>query len=193
MNVQLLSLNDSQRSTANLLLSLLPYGLMLLLIVGLPGSAWAQSDAPNSTGSLTPSAAKIEATPQKEFAIPSATWQSHVGEQMARVLREEESASIRSTMLRNVIAVATRGPNGIDLSATVDPLLQICKDDLSEQRRLMAIQALLAIGPEHAGDRLYHHAMNRLYRLMQSEPSQHVRQVAATLLDTYYTTGETTE
>jgi len=120
------------------------------------------------------------------------TWQTHFDEQAAHTLREAHDASIRTTILRDVIVVAAQGSDELDLSATVGALLQICENDPSEKRRLMAIQALHVIGTVHARDRLYHHAMDRLNHIMQDEPSKRVRGVAATMLNAFYTTGEGT-
>lgn len=169
-------------------------GLMALLTFGLFHSAKAQSErlALTQAAVVTDALPSPVATSPSDIAIASPTWQSNFDAQAAQVLREEDNPAIRTAMLNSVIIVATQHPTGIDLSATVGALLQVCKDDPDKQQRLMAIQALHAIGPEHALDQHYHRAMEHLYRIMQEEPSDQVRGAAAALVHNFFAAGEET-
>lgn len=186
MNIQTTAPNSrtNPQSFSRSLWPIILLGLMMPPILGFVPPVQAQTATVSLVqADTTPPANGSSETPGVGLDGSSDTWESNFGRQAARMLREEHSASTRNSMLHNVITVAGQGPNDIDLSATVGALLQICESDPNARRRLMAIQALHAIGTDHARSRLYHHALDRLYRIMQDEPSKYVRQVAASALE----------
>lgn len=116
----------------------------------------------------------------------SAHWQAHFDEQVAHALRQHPS--MRTTYIQTVLRVADDHKR-LDLSRTVGALLDIIEEDSSREHRLIAIQALHAIGAEHAGEERYRQALDRLYALMQEESSERVRDAAAETLTQYTKSG----
>lgn len=162
--------------------------LVIFLAFGLFHPAAAQSEAPGIAQAVDTMNALHPAS--SNAAIASPTWQSNFDAQAAHMLRNADNPDTRSVVLNDVIVVATQHPNAIDFSTTVGALLQVCEDAPNKQQRLMAVQALHAIGTENVRDRRYRRAMERLYHVMQDESSDQVRSVAASALHDFYATGE---
>lgn len=153
-------------STASLVLGL---GLTLLGPVGV-SSASAQ-------GSATPSA---------EDTSGVTTWRANVDDQIASMLREEPST--RTSFIRVAIELAG-DERRLDFVETSEALLEIIERDPIRRHRLMAVQALDTIAPEHVDQAHYRHLMGQLYMLMEGESSKQVRDVAAATLNRYATSG----
>ncbi len=167
--------------------------LALGLTLGLTGPAQAQSAettrvAHADVASTAPPPA-TDGPSARGFSVTSATWRAHFDRQAARVLREH-SPRTANKMMQNVIVVATEGSESIDLTMVLPELLRIIEEDACEARRLMALQALDAVGTEHARDLFYQRAMQRLYRIAQEEVSAHVRGVSATVIKDFQENNE---
>lgn len=159
--------------------------LALGLTFGLAGSVQAQSTEASAEAiahaDVASTQSASDAPDARGFRITSFTWRAHFDQQAAHVLREHSDRA-EGQMLQDVIIAATEGSDAIDLTMVLPELLQIVENGSSEVKRLMALQALDAIGVEHARDRLYQRALQRLHRIAQEEPSSHVRNVAATVI-----------
>lgn len=145
-----------------------PAAALLLLAVGLVGGA---------------TSASAQATPSNREA-PSDQWQENFDEQMAHQLKQEPS--LRGSLIEVVIDQAAKKED-LRLARTADALLDIIEEDPGEQRRVLAIQALSAIGTKHLGEEQYRQAMNRLYALSKEDPSARVRAAAGDLITRYQT------
>lgn len=164
--------------------------LALGLTFGLAGSVQAQSAEAEATEASAEAIAhaNVASTPPapdapdaRGFRVASSTWRAHFDQQAAHVLREHSDRA-EDQMLQDVIVAATEGSDAIDLTMALPELLRVVKNNPSETKRLMALQALDAIGVEHAHDYHYQRAMQRLHRIAQDEPSDRVREVAATVI-----------
>lgn len=153
-------------STASLVLGL---GLILLGPVGV-SSASAQ-------GSATPSAEETSGV---------TTWRANVDDQIASMLRGEPSA--RASFIRVAIELA-EDERRLDFVETSGALLEIVDRDPVRRHRLMAVQALDKIAPEHLDQAHYRQVMGQLHTLMEGESSKQVRDVAAATLNRYATRG----
>lgn len=147
------------------------------------GEARAQTQVDSSVSEALEEATSF--APTSALGITATTWRTHFGEQTAQVLGTERP-TIQHRAIRNLFRAAVTGERGIDLSAAVTPLLQIAKSGATEERRLMAIQALGAIGTEHSADPVYQRAMKKLYQAAQEEPPGRVRRAAAAVLKDFY-------
>ena len=142
----------------------------LLLAVGLAGGAGNASAQPTPTGI----SADAESVP--------AQWLANFDLQAAHQLRQ--TSTFRTSLLQVVIKQASTRED-LHLPRTAEALLHVIEHDPSPQRRLMAIQALSEIGPEHVGQEQYDEAMSRLYTLAEEEPSEQVRGAAADVISRY--------
>jgi len=140
----------------------------LLLTVGLVGGTAVASAQTASTSA--------------ESASPQ--WQENFDEQVAPQLRQE--SSMRATLIQVVIEEASRDED-LNLPRTTEALLHVIENDTSQKHRLLAIQALSVIGPEHAGEKRYEEAMSRLYTLAEKEQSEQVRKGMISVIDRYQT------
>lgn len=120
--------------------------------------------------------------PSAGLESESDQWRKNFDGQVAQELRE--NPSLRVSMLRVVTEQATDKEN-LKLPRTAEALLHIIETDSNQQRRLMAVQALSEIGPEHVGEKQYRKAMNRLYVLAEEESSKQVRCAAANVIKRY--------
>lgn len=145
----------------------------LLLVLGLAG---ALGSGPAAAQSSSPSADEKAYTDH---------WRAHFDVQTARMLRQR--AWSRASQIRSVIGVAAE-LDRLDLSKTAEALFEIIESDSTVQHRRLAVRALRKIGPEHLGTRQYERAMERLYALMQEEPSRKVRNAGAKALALYLRT-----
>lgn len=142
----------------------------LLLTAGLAGGVGTASAQSTPTGT----SADAEAV--------SAQWLANFDLQAAHQLRQAPTA--RTSLLQVVVKQASNRED-LHLPRTAEALLHVIEHDSSEQRRLMAIQALSAIGPEHIGQGQYDEAMSRLYTLAKEESSEQVRGAAADVISRY--------
>jgi hypothetical protein len=137
---------------------------------------------------LAPSAsaqASLPSSPDAKEAT-SAHWSPHFDRQIAQALRQQPS--MRAAHIQIVIEAAA-GPDHPDLSRTVGALLHVIERDSNRDHRLMAVQALHQIGPEHVGAQRYRQAMSQLYTLAQSELPEAVRLAAERTLSRYAKAG----
>jgi len=137
---------------------------------------------------LAPSAsaqAPLQSSPDAKEAT-SAHWSPHFDRQIAQALRQQPS--MRAAHIQIVIEAAA-GPDHPDLSRTVGALLHVIERDSNRDHRLMAVQALHQIGPEHVGTQRYRQAMSQLYTLTQSELPEAVRLAAERTLSRYAKAG----
>jgi len=140
-------------------------------------------------GPMLASSAFAQAFPQPSpdaKEVPSAHWSSHFDRQIAHALRQQPS--MRAAHIQIVIEAAA-GPDDPDLSRTVGTLLNVIERDSNRDHRLMAVQALHRIGPEHVGAQQYRQAMSRLYTLTQNELPEAVRLAAERTLSRYAKAG----
>ena len=140
-------------------------------------------------GPMLASSAFAQTSPQPSpdaKEAPSAHWSSHFDRQIAHALRHEPS--MRAGHIQIVIEAAA-GPDHPDLSRTVGALLDVIERDSNRDHRLMAVQALHQIGPEHVGAQRYRQAMSQLYTLTQSELPEAVRLAAERTLSRYAKAG----
>lgn len=137
---------------------------LLLLAAGLSGAA------------TTASAQTSPASPDQPDQ-----WAENFDEQMAHQLRQKPA--LRASSIQAVTGQAA--DKDIRLTETAAALLHVVEEDPSEQHRMMAIQALSVIGPEHLGEKRYEQAMNRLYALSEEDPSAEIRTAAADALTQY--------
>lgn len=132
---------------------------VLLLALGLAGSA--------ATASAQAPSADVEG---------HTIWKNNFDEQVAQELQQQPAR--RVSFLRAVTEQA-RLNDDVRLSQTTQALLDIIETDPNRRHRLMAVQALSKIGPEHLGDDQYARAMTRLYTLAQKDASEQVRSAVA--------------
>jgi len=148
----------------------------LLLVVGL-----------GLAGSLQVSSASAQSSPQSP-SNPSEENESplwtHFDQQITHALRQEPS--MRAAHIQVVIE-ATAEAERVDLSRTVWALVDVIKHDSNPTHRLMAVQALHRINPEHVGQKQYRQAMSRLHALTQGELPEPVRTAAQRTLSRYAT------
>jgi hypothetical protein len=139
----------------------------LLLIAGLAGGvATASAQAP--------------ASPTAEERSGAPYWQANFDEQVAQEL--QQNPSMRMSFLQVVVRQATAHED-LRLSQTADVLLDIIERDANRDHRLMALQALSAIGPEHVGEQRYEKLMGRLYTLAEQDSSSQIRKAAAGVIN----------
>lgn len=181
--------SNSNAHTRHLTNRLTPSILPLLagvLLAGLAVSpadrARAQATEPDEAEAVAEAAANM---PTSALGIASASWRTHFGEQAAEVLRRQ-GASAEQAGMQDLIAVAKTGQRGIDLSAAVAPLLQVAEGGSTENHRIMALQTLQAIGPEHSSELLYEQAVEQLRSGLSTEPSERVRRVTRTVINGFY-------
>lgn len=171
--------------TARLVAPILPLLVCALmgLVLGSTETAQAQTDVEPTMPKVV--VEEAPSAPTKALGIENAVWRAHFGEQAAELLGQH-GQKVKETAMRNLITVATTGEAGIDLSAALPPLLQIAKRGATEERRLMALQAIQAIGTEHSPESLYRRAMEQIYRAKQEESSEDVRRAATDVLLDFY-------
>lgn len=99
------------------------------------------------------------------FEVSSA-WISHIDQQLAGSLHSP-IAEVRGRTLKNTIYIATFHSDRVLLKATVPALVDVYRLDDVETHRLMAVQALYAIGDSYGMQRLREEAM--------AQPSARVR------------------
>lgn len=178
--------NAHIRSISNPLTTLFLPLLACALFAGLAFSpsqtAHAQAEEPAEAEAALEAAASA---PANALRITAAPWRAHFGEQAAKVLREY-GPKAKQAVMRDLIAAAKTGQRGIDLSAAVAPLLQVAQNGSSEGHRIMALQALEAIGPEHSSELLYEQAVKQLRSDLSEEPSDRVRRVTRTVINGFY-------
>jgi hypothetical protein len=109
----------------------------------------------------------------------SAQWQDHFDEQMARQLRQ--APSLRASLIEVAIAQASK-ENAPSLSRTTEALLHVVDESPRQEHRVLAVQALSVIGPEHLGDKQYGRVIRRLYTLAETDPSAKVRTAVADVI-----------
>ncbi len=143
----------------------------LLLVAGLVGGAATAS-------------AQAPASPTGEERPDTPYWQANFDEQMAQELQQKPS--MRGAFLQVVVSQATTHED-LRLSRTAAVLLDIVEHDVNRDHRLMALQALSAIGPAHVGEQPYEEMMARLYTLAEQDASPEVRTVAAGVISRYQT------
>ena len=160
------STSADRPSNSRLFTTLAQAAALLLLAAGLAGSATSASAQ----------------TAPADHAAPSDQWQENFDEQMARQLKQEPS--LQGSLIEVVIDQAAKKED-LHLSETADALLDVIEEDPGEQRRVLAIQALSAIGTEHLGEEQYGQVMNRLYALSEEDPSAEVRAAAGDLITRY--------
>jgi hypothetical protein len=149
-------------------------GLMAVLAIGLAGPVQAQSSA-----SAVPGAVLDEAETAKQ-----GRWKPHFDEQIARTLRAPSSEQGRTSFLQTLIDVAVEEET-MDFSAAVPALLHVCEHDSDPTRRLLALQALDLIAPEHTDEVRYRDVLARLYATVQDDPSPSVRRAVSSMLKAY--------
>ena len=132
-------------------------------------------------------AAAQSASPQAAEHDYTDHWRAHYDRQTARMLRERPWS--RASQIQSVIDV-TGEVDRLSLAETADALLTIIERDSTAEHRQLAVQALRKMGTEHLGAKQYEQAMDRLYSLMQEEPSRDVRKAAARALAPYIRRGE---
>ncbi len=154
----------SSNRTGRLLRKLAQAAASLLLAAGLVGGA--------ATASAQATSASAEANP--------AQWQANFDRQVAHELRQ--SPSVRASLLQVVTDQASRSED-LKLPRTTEALLHVVENDANQRNRLMAVQALYAIGSEHVGEKRHEEAMSRLYTLAEEEPSEKVRDAVADAID----------
>jgi len=131
----------------------------LLLALGLAGSA--------TTASAQASSAAVEA---------QTLWQNNFDTQVAQELRQRPSQRVS---FLQVVTEQARTNDDLHLPETTDALLDIIETDANRRHRLMAVQALSKIGPEHLGEETYRQAMSRLYTLAEKDASKQVKSAIA--------------
>ncbi|PSQ93769.1 MAG: hypothetical protein BRD30_01200 [Bacteroidetes bacterium QH_2_63_10] len=137
---------------------------LLLLATGLSGAA---TTASAQTPSASPEAGQ---------------WEENFDEQMARQLKQKPA--LRASLIEVVIDQALRKED-LRLTGTAEALLHVVEEGSDEQHRVLAIQALSVIGPEHLGEERYEQTMNQLYVLSEEDPSAEVQTAAAEVLTQY--------
>lgn len=150
---------------------LVPLITGLLLVAGL-------------VGGVTAASAQVPASPNAEERADTPYWQANFDEQMAQELQQKPS--MRGSFLQVLTSQATTHED-LRLSRTADVLLDIVEHDANRDHRLMALQALSAIGPEHVGEQEYRKMMGRLYTLAEQDSSPEVRKAAAGIISCYQT------
>ncbi len=160
-----------------------------LLACALAGLLLRPAGTAQAQSTLEPNAPKVlneEGRAPTAIGVTSGPWRAHFGEYAAEVLRTA-GPEARKEAMHNLIAIAVP-PTGrpIDLSATLPQLLEVVEHSSSEESRLMAVQALQVIGTDHARASRYRRAMEELYRIAQEEPSDRVRDAAASVLHDFY-------
>ena len=138
---------------------LVPAAAALLLVLGLAGSA--------ATASAQAPTAEAEA---------QALWQNNFDTQVAQELRQRPSQRVS---FLQVVTEQARTNDELHLPKTTDALLHIIETDANRWHRLMAVQALSKIGPEHLGEETYRRAMSRLYTLAEKDASKQVQSAIA--------------
>jgi hypothetical protein len=129
------------------------------------------------------SGAATTASAQTPSAGPEADqWRQNFDGQMARQLRQEPS--LRADFIRVVTDLATRSED-LHLSRTAEALLEVIEEDSERNHRVLAVQALSAIGPEHLGEKQYERIISRLYALSEEDPSAVVQAAAADVITRY--------
>lgn len=188
MNVQHLSGHCSPVDTSHSFVQrasrVLLFGLLIPFIFAAFAPVFAQGEEGHiaQTDTASPAQEAVSERSARSGSISSATWNANFDAQAATMLEPGHSASIRETVLHNVIEVALQHPDEIDFSSTVDALLEVVEEDGVEMRRLMALQALHVIGTEHAHKKYYRRGVEHLYQIMQEEPCERLRSAAADLL-----------
>lgn len=152
-------------------------GLLLAVVLGLAGPMQVSSASTQSS---------LQMSSEVKETTETSHWSAHFDRQIAHALKQEPSMHISS--LRVVIEVALENEH-IDLSRTVGALLNLIKRDSNSAHRLMAVQALHHIGPEHVGKKRYRQAMHQLYTLTQGELPEEVRVAAEQTLSRYAKAG----
>lgn len=142
---------------------------LLILAAGLSGMA---TTAAAQTSSASPEAASPEA----------GQWQENFDEQMARQLKQKPV--LRASLIEVVIDQALKKED-LRLPGTAEALLDVVEEGNDEQNRVLAVQALSTIGPEHLGEKRHRQVMNRLYALSEEDPSAKVQTAAAEVLTQY--------
>ena len=111
----------------------------------------------------------------RETPAPTA-WTTFLGTQLAQSL-QAPSEEIKNKAMAQTIYFARYG-QGVDLSATVAPLIALYRHDADEQLRLAAVAALHAIGDETG--------MQALRQGVLAQPSERVQRVTLGALMDHY-------
>lgn len=155
-------------STNRLFKNLAQAAACVLLTAGLVGGAGIAS------------AQSFSASDGAESA--SARWLAKYDLQTAHQLRE--NPTVRTSVISVVIKQASER-EALQLPQTAEALLHVVENSSNERERIMAIQALSEIGPEHVGELRYEEAMSRLYALGEEDPSEQVRGAVADAVKQY--------
>lgn len=126
--------------------------------------------------------ASLQTPSDSKNVTGTSSWKAHFDKQIAHGL--EQHPSLRASYILTVIEVTIENEY-LDLPRTTEALLEVIDRDINRDHRLMAIQALHQIGIEHAGQKQYRQAMNRLQALVDGEPSEQVRLAAMAALTRY--------
>lgn len=127
-----------------------------------------------------------QSSPEAKEATGPAHWPARFDRQIAHALTREPS--MRASHIQTAIEAAVE-TEALDLSRTVRALLDVIEHDMNQNHRLMAVQALHHIGPEHVGKKQYRQAMSRLYTLTQGALPAPVRVAAQRTLAHFARTG----
>lgn len=96
--------------------------------------------------------------------------------------------STRASFIHVAIEL-TEDETCLEFDQTSDALLEIVDRDPVRRHRLMTVQALHKIAPEHVDQVRHRQVMGRRHTLMEGEPFEQVRDVAAATLHRYATRG----
>ncbi|GIV58517.1 MAG: hypothetical protein D6746_11540 [Bacteroidetes bacterium] len=117
----------------------------------------------------------LTALPAAAQPVPSPVWRANIADHLALSLRSPRPG-VRAATMQLILDLDRQRPD-LDLSAAVDPLLDIYGGDRDASFRLMALSALRALENPYG--------MERLADLVQHERSPTVRRVTLKTLADY--------
>lgn len=168
--IRLPSIRIDSIRTSRLFETLAKVAASLLLAAGLTGGA-ATASAQSPSASADPASESV-----------SAQWQEHFDEQMALQLRENSAG--RASFIQVVIDQASKRED-LKLPRASEALLHVIENDAKQERQMMAVQALSAIGPKHLEKEQYEQVMSRLYTLAEKASSEQLQNAIADAIEPY--------
>ena len=116
----------------------------------------------------------IQVNPDPESPI---VWNTFIGQQLAGMM-QSPTAEIRHKSLQLVTQLAAYGPDAVDLSETLPPLLSIYRTDPDERCRMAALSGMHAIGD--------HDTLRRLHQGLYKQSSKRVQLATMATLVAFY-------